>query len=95
MKIVKNSKDFLIQQIFVITPVRLATKFTSFQLEDGRYLLGAFAAFYAIFHIFLTFYTVKIGESGKGVPVFLSLFAVGALATTIVMIVFIAAEESG
>ena len=72
--------------------IGLATKFPALKLENGRYLLGAFAAFYVAFHAILTFYSVKFGEKARAVPIFLILFGVGAWATAVAMVVFIAVE---
>jgi hypothetical protein len=73
--------------------IGLATKFPTLKLENGRYLLAAFAAFYVGFHALMTFYSVKFVEKARAVPIFLVLFSLGALATTIAMIVFIAVHD--
>ena len=72
--------------------IGLATRFVAFNLGEGKYLLGAFCAFYLIFHLLLTVYLQKIGKNGKVISVILLVFATGALATTIGFIVYIAGE---
>jgi hypothetical protein len=76
--------------LLAFVAIGLAAKFETLGLDDGRYLIGAFSAFYLIFHLILTAYSVKIGEDGKALPVFLVFFAVGALSAAIGMIVVIA-----
>jgi hypothetical protein len=42
--------------------IGLATKFTNLQLEEGRYLVGAFAGFFVVFHLILTLYTFQVSN---------------------------------
>ena len=76
--------------LLAFVAIGLATKFEQLQLDDCATILGTFAGFFVVFHLILTIYTVKIGNTGKAVPVFLFFFAIGALAATIGMIVVIA-----
>ena len=72
--------------------IGLATKFISLNISDGKYLLGAFSAFYIIFHVILTVYLRKVGKNGKVISAVLVIFSVGALANTIGFIAFIVGD---